>query len=255
MYETDLTDSQWQVMETILPVARRRKYSLRLIINALLYLTKSGCQWRLLPNDFPPYPICFYYFRRWQADGRWAHLNKVLVEQDRQRSAPSRQPSPSVAVVDAQSIKCSERGVPDKGFDGHKHIQGRKRQLAVDTGGRLLAAHVGPANENDRTGGRAVLEKLHQQGFKRLQLVLTDAGYDGRPLAEWVQAHCGWRLETAPGLSGGGGFTPQPTRWVVERSISWLQWDRRLSRDFECQTSSAEATLYLSSIRHLIRKF
>lgn len=255
MYETDLTDFQWQVMQNALPIARRRKYSLRLILNALLYLTKSGCQWRLLPNDFPPYPICFYYFRRWHADGRWACLNKMLVEQDRQQSAPSGQPSPSVAIVDAQSIKNSERGVLDKGFDGHKHIQGRKRQLAVDTGGRLLAAHVGPANENDRIGGRAVLEKLHQQGFKRLQLVLTDAGYDGRPLAEWAQAHCGWRLETAPGLSGSGGFTPQPTRWVVERSISWLQWDRRLSRDFECETSSAEATLYLSSIRHLIRKF
>ena len=255
MYETDLTDSQWQVMQKALPIARRRKYSLRLIINALLYLTKSGCQWRLLPNDFPPYPICFYYLRRWQANGRWAQLNKVLVEQDRKQSAPSGQSSPSVAVVDAQSVKCSERGVLDKGFDGHKKIQGRKRQLAVDTGGRLLAAQVGPANENDRIGGRAVLEKLHRQGFNRLQLVLPDAGYDGRPLAEWAQDHCGWRLETAPGLTGGGGFTPQPTRWVVERSISWLHWDRRLRRDYECETSSAEATLYLSSIRHLIRKF
>jgi len=153
-----------------------------------------------------------------------------------------------VAVVDAQSIKCSERGVADKGFDGHKQVQGRKRQLAVDTGGRLLAVHVGPANENDRTGGRAVLEKLHRQGFARLQLVLADAGYDGRPLADWVHAHCGWLLQTAPGLTGRGGFTPQPTRWVVERSISWLHWDRRLSRDFECETSIAEATLYLSSI-------
>ncbi|WP_139147394.1 transposase, partial [Hymenobacter lapidarius] len=93
MYETDLTDFQWHVMQNALPVARRRKYSLRLILNALLYLTKSGCQWRLLPHDFPPYPICFYYFRRWQADGRWARLNKLLVEQDRQRSAPSGQPS------------------------------------------------------------------------------------------------------------------------------------------------------------------
>jgi len=255
MYETDLTDSQWQVMQDALPVTRRRKYSLRLILNALLYLTKSGCQWRLLPNDFPPYPICFYYFRRWQRSGEWARLNKMLVEADRQQTAPSAHASPSVAIVDAQSVKCSERGVLDKGFDGHKQVQGRKRQLAVDTGGRLLAAHVGPANENDRTGGRAVLEKLRQQGFARLKLVLTDAGYDGRPLAEWVQAHCGWRLETAPGLRGGGGFTPQPVRWVVERSISWLHWDRRLSRDFECETSSAEATLYLSSIRHLIRKF
>ena len=255
MYETDLTDSQWQVIQEILPDTRRRKHSLRLIVNALLYWTKSGCQWRLLPREFPAYALVYYYFRRWQADGRWAQLNQALVRRQRQLTAPSRHPSPSVAIVDAQSIKCSERGVADKGFDGHKKIQGRKRQLAVDTGGYLLAAYVGPAHENDRVGGQAVLEKLRRQQFERLHLVLADAGYGGRPLAQWTRDHCGWRLETAPGLSGSGGFTPVPTRWVVERSISWLQWDRRLSRDDECETSSAEATLYLSSIRHLIRNF
>ena len=254
MYETDLTDFQWQVIQEFLPDTRRRKHSLRLIVNALLYWTKSGCQWRLLPREFPAYALVYYYFRRWQADGRWARLNQALVRRQRQRAAPSRQPSPSVAIVDAQSIKCSERGVADKGFDAHKRIQGRKRQLAVDTGGLLLAAHVGPAHENDRVGGRAVLEKLHQQGFERLRMVLTDAGYGGQALAQWAQNRCGWRLETAPGLTG-RGFTPAPTRWVVERSISWLHWNRRLSRDYECETSSAEATLYLSSIRHLIRKF
>lgn len=100
-----------------------------------------------------------------------------------------------------------------------------------------------------------MLEKLHCQGFARLQVVLADAGYDGRPLADWVQTQCGWRRQTTPGLTGRGSVTPLPTRWVVERSISWLQWDRRLSRDFECETSSAEATLYLFSIRQLIRKF
>ena len=255
MYETDLTDSQWQVIKKSLPTTRRRKYSLRLIMNALLYLTKSGCQWRLLPNDFPPYPICFYYFRRWQATGQWVGLNKVLVGLERQQSAPSGQASPSVAILDAQSIKSSERGVPDKGFDGHKKVQGRKRQLVVDTGGRLLAVSVGSANENDRTGGQKALQNLHEQGYERLTLVLTDAGYAGRPLAEWAQTYGGWRLETAPGLSGNGGFTPQPIHWVVERSISWLHWDRRLSRDYECETTSAEAFLFLSSIRHLIRKF
>ncbi|OGX87427.1 hypothetical protein BEN47_10895 [Hymenobacter lapidarius] len=255
MYETDLTDFQWQVIEEILPDTRRRKHSLRLIVNALLYLTKSGCQWRLLPREFPAFPLVYYYFRRWQADGRWAQLNQALVRRHRQRAAPSRQPSPSVAVLDAQSIKYSERGVPAKGFDGHKKIQGRKCQLVVDTGGWLLAAHVGPAHENDRVGGQAVLEKLHQQGFERLALVLADAGYGGQHLAEWTRAHCGWRLETAPGLVGSGGFTPAPTRWVVERSISWLHWDRRLSRDYECETSSAEVILLLCSIRRLICKF
>ena len=132
--------------------------------------------------------------------------------------------------------------------------QGRKRQLLVDTGGLLLATHIGPANENDRVGGKAALQKLAQQGFERLGLVLADVGYDGQPLAQWTREHCGWRLETAPELTG-SGFTPVPTRWVVERSISWLHWDQRLSRDYECETTAAEATIYLSSIRHLIRKF
>ena len=123
MYETDLTDSQWQVIQEVLPDTRRRKHSLRLIVNALLYLTKSGCQWRLLPREFPSFPLVYSYFRRWQADGRWARLNQALVRRHRQRAAPSRQPSPSVAVLDAQSLKCSERGVVDKGFDGHKKFR------------------------------------------------------------------------------------------------------------------------------------
>ena len=197
MYETDLTDFQWQVIQEILPDTRRRKHSLRLIVNALLYLTKSGCQWRLLPHEFPPFPLVYYYFRRWQADGRWVGLNQARVRRHRQRAAPSRQSSPSGAILDAQSIKCSERGVLDKGFDGHKKIQGRKCQLLVDTGGLLLAAHVGPAHENDRVGGKEALKKLAQQGFERLGLVLADAGYDGQPLAHWSRDHCGWRL--APG--------------------------------------------------------
>ena len=243
MYETDLTDFQWQVIQEILPDTRRRKHSLRLIVNALLYWTKSGCPWRLLPREFPAYALVYYYFRRWQADGRWAALNRALVRRHRQRAAASRQPSPSVAILDAQSSKCSERGVADKGFDGHKKIQGRQRQLVVDTGGLLLAAHVGPAHENDRVGGKAALQNLAQQGFERLYLVLADAGYGGQPLAQWARTRCGWRLETAPGLTGSGGFTPVPTRWVVERSISWRQWDRRLSRDYECETSCSEATL------------
>ena len=111
-----------------------------LIINALLYLTKSGCQWRLLPREFPPFPLVYYYFRRWQGDGRWAELHQALVRRHRQRAAPSRQASPSVAVLDAQSIKSSERGVRDKGFDGHKKIQGRKKSRAASANSSSIRA-------------------------------------------------------------------------------------------------------------------
>jgi putative transposase len=139
MYETDLTDFQWQVIQEILPDTRRRKHSLRLIINALLYPTKSAYQWRRLPHEFPPFPLVYYYFRRWQVDGRWTALNQALVRRHRQRAAPSRQPSPSVANLDAQSIKCSERGVADKGFDGHE-----KSRAASATSSSIPAAGCWP---------------------------------------------------------------------------------------------------------------
>ncbi|AMJ67937.1 IS5 family transposase [Hymenobacter sp. PAMC 26628] len=193
MYETDLTGFQRQVIQEIVPDTRRRKHSLRLIVNALLHLTKSGWQWRLLPREVPAFPLVYYYFRRWQADGRWAALNQALVRRHRQRAAPPRQASPSAAVLDAQSVKCSERGVLDKGFDGHKKIQGHKRHLVGASGGLLLTAHVGPAHENDRVGGKEALKKLAQQGVKRLDLVLADAGYDGQPLAQWTREHGGWK--------------------------------------------------------------
>ena len=254
MYETDLADFQWQVIPEILPNTRRRKYSPRLIVNALLCPTKSGCRWRLLPREVPAFPRVYSCFRRWQADGRWARLTQALVRRHRRRAAPWRQPSPRVALLDAQSIKCSERGVLDKGVDGHKPIQGRIRQPLADTGGLPLAAHVGPAHENDRMGGKAALKKLAQQGFERLGPALADAGHDGLPLAERTRQRHDWRLETAPEPTDSGGFTPVPTRWVVEPSIGWLQRDRRLRRDYECETTCAEAPTCLSSSRHLIRE-
>lgn len=145
--------------------------------------------------------------------------------------------------------------MPGKGANGHQHIRGRNRQLLVDTRGSLLAAHIGPSHENDRVGGQAALQKLSQLGFKRLPAVLADAGEAGQRLAEWARHRCGWHLETTSGPTDHNGFTPVPTRWVVERAMSWVQWDRRLSRDYECETRSAAATLHVSSICRIIRKF
>ncbi len=140
----------------MLPDTHRRKHSLRLIVNALLYLTKSGCQWRLFPRECPSFPLVYYYFQRWQADRRWAALNQTLIRRHRQRAAPSRQASPSVAVLDAQSIKCSERGVLDKGFDGHK-----KSRAASGNSSLIQVAYYWPltSEQPTKTTGSAATKR------------------------------------------------------------------------------------------------
>ena len=167
----------------------------------------------LLPREFPAYPPVYYYFRRWQADGRWVELNRALGRRH-QRAAPQRQPAQAWPCPMPNPSSAVNAGCWGRALTVTKKFQGRKRQLPVDTGGWQLAARVGPAHENDRVGGQAALRNLHQLGFERLHLVLADAGYDGQYLAEWARDHCGRRLETAPGPTGSGSFTPVPTRWV-----------------------------------------
>ena len=185
MYPTDLTDSAWQVIDQILADKRKRKYSLRAIFNALLYVTKMGCQWRQMPNDLPPWLVCYYYFwigppKRWRNEGKWERLNKTLVERRRQKA--NRHASPSVGVIDSQSVKNSEWGVVLKGFDGNKKVQGRKRHLVVDTLGLVLVV-VHAANQHDSPAARAVLSSLARQGYERLTKILADSAY-GKNLAD-----------------------------------------------------------------------
>ena len=192
MYPTDLTDSAWQVIDQTLADKRKRKYSLRAIFNALLYVTKTGCQWRQMPNDLPPWPLCYYYFWKWRNDGTWARLNKALVE--RRRIKAHRQPSPSLGVIDSQSVKNSEWGVVPKGFDGNKKVQGRKRHIVVDTLGLVLVVVVHAANQHDSPAARAVLTSLAQQGYERLSKILADSAY-GKNLAEWAAKSFAFILE------------------------------------------------------------
>lgn len=178
MYPTDLTDSAWQVIEEILAHKRKRKYPLRSVLNAILYLTKTGCQWRLVPNDLPPWPICYYYFWKWRTDGNWQKLNKALVERRRQKARHDG--SPRVGVIDSQSrsadaVKCSEWGVVPKGYDGHKKVNGRKRHIVVDTLGLVLIVVVHAANQHDSPAARAVLTRLAEQGYERMSKILADS--------------------------------------------------------------------------------
>lgn len=251
MYSTDMTDSQWEVMQDILNDQRKRKYSLRQILNGIFYLNKTGCQWRLLPKEYPPYQSCYYYFRKWKLNGMWKKLNKVLVQTFRQ--SLNREKSPSIGIIDSQSVKCSEWGVPDKGFDGNKRIQGRKRHIVVDTLGCVLAVVVHSANRHDSKGGILVLEELFNQKYYRLVKIIADKAYKG--IIHYIAAVIfGWVIQVFE-LAQAKKFQVIPQRWKVERTFAWMHWDRRLSKDFECDPTSSQAMIYISSIHRVIRKF
>ena len=255
MYSTDVTDFQWQVIEGQLHNLRKRKYSLREVLNVLLYLTKTGLQWRMLPNDLPPFPVVYYYFKKWKLDGTIKRINQLLVRKYRVEKQ-GRKGSPSVGIMDSQSVKNSEWGVHEKGFDGNKKVKGRKRNILVDTFGFLLVVSVHAANINDGIGARNLLHILKKQGYERIKRVLGDKAYTGGGLVKWALQTFGWSVEISPGLKSlNVGFEPIPQRWKVERSISWLLWERRLSRDYEETIESAETFVYLANIRRLIRKF
>ncbi|HEV7350959.1 IS5 family transposase [Telluribacter sp.] len=251
MYPTDLTDSAWQVIQEILADKRKRKYSLRSIFNALLYITKTGIQWRQMPNDLPPWPLCYYYFWKWCNDGTWEKLNKALVE--RRRKKANREASPSVGMIDSQSVKSSEWGVWPKGYDGYKKVNGRKRHIVVDTLGLVLVVVVHAANIHDSPAARQVVSRLAQQGFDRLSKILADSAY-GKKLASWMRKSYGYILEVVK-VNELGGFQIIPMRWKVERTFAWMNWSRRLSKDYECGVKSHEAFVYLSSINRMIKHF
>lgn len=253
MYSTDLTDSQWEVIEEILNDQRKRKYSLRVVMNALFYLLTTGCQWRMLPKEYPPYRLVHYYFRKWRDNGQLERINQKLNRNF--RLSRGRKSSPSTGILDAQSVKNSEWGLPDKGYDGHKHIQGRKRQLIVDTLGLILAAFVHPANWHDSKGGFDVLERLKKQRYRRIKQIIADYGYRGS-LINWAKEQFNWDLQIVKTHTRKNeNFTPLPQRWKVERTISWLQWHRRLAKDYEAYPESSEAYIYLSNILRVIRNF
>ncbi len=224
-------------------------------MNALLYVTRTGCQGRMLPRDFPPWQTVYGYFWRWTQSGLWARLNTVLVKTARPQAG--RQSQPSAAIIDSQSVKTSEGGEA-RGVDVHKQTNGRKRHIVVDVLGLLLTVVVHSAGIPDGPGGKLVLQQLFTQikrnvhnRWCRLQLSWTDGAYED--IAAYVRKQFGWRLEGVRRPPDATGFTVLPRRWVVERSFGWLGRYRRLCRDFEHTTVSSEAMVYVASIRRTLR--
>lgn len=256
-YPTDLHDSEWERLKPLLPLpnqppkrGRPTEVDYREIVNAILYVTRSGCAWELLPHDFPPPGTVYYYFSAWSADGTWKRVHNTLVQAVRVQAG--RSPEPTIGILDSQTVKTTVESGVSCGYDAGKKTKGRKRHAVVDAMGLLLALAVHDADLQDRDGAQDVLVRLFQQ-FQELVKLFADSGYTGEELAKWVQRHYA-ELEIVRKLPEQVGFVVHAKRWLVERLFGWLERWRRLSKDFEVKPRNSEAFIYIALTSNLLAR-
>ena len=254
-YPTDLSDAQWTCLQSYLPTpkaqGRPRTHSLRDVLDAIFYVLKSGCHWRLLPHDFPPWSTVYYHFRRFQLRGLWSLILKVLRAVERKRAG--KDPQPTAAIMDSQSVKTVEESAHPSGYDAHKNVKGRKRHLLVDTLGLPLSIYVTSADVQDRVGARLLLAGLGPL-VPRLKKIWADGAYSGKELAKWCEEQGGWELEVVERDQEAKGFEVLPKRWIVERTFGWLRRDRRLTKDYERKVQTSETLIEVAMIRLILRR-
>ena len=247
-YSTDLNDLQWQFIEKIQKDKRVRKHSLRSIWNAVFYIVKSGCQWRMLPYDYPPWQTVYYYFSKWKREGLIEEVHDILVKEA--RKSVGKKEMPSVGIIDSQSVKTTSVAGEARGYDAGKKTKGRKRHIIVDTLGLLLAVVVHSADIQDRDGAKLVMDCIRYK-YDSIVKIFADGGYAGQ-LIDYVKQSFNWVLEIVKRDSP--EFKVLPKRWIVERTISWINNFRRNSKDYEYLTETSIAMVQLSMVRIMLNR-
>ena len=257
-YPSNLSRDQFEFIAAKLPAdsrrGRPRTTSYWALLNAIFYVLCEGCTWRGLPGDFPPWQTVYTYFRRWSDDGTWQRIQDELYAIT--RLASGRHESPSELIIDSQSVKTANYVHQAVGYDGAKHLKGRKRHTVVDTLGLVLRVWVSAANVAESTGAKTVLQQVKAMGqtVRRVITVWADGGYGGEPLYRWAIDVLGWVLWVTLRPQRMKGFIPVPQRWKVERTFGWWNRYRRLSKDYELKPQTTESFIYLAMIRIMVRR-
>jgi putative transposase len=253
-YPSDVTDAQWALIEPHIPVypgGRPRKTNTRDVLDAIFYITRTGCQWRYLPKDFPPKSTVWRYFDEWRHNGTLDTIHDSLRRQVRTHEKPS-QPR-TTASVDSQSVDTTSGGEA-RGRDNAKNVDGRKRHIVVDSMGLLLAVLVTAASVDDGQAASELFARLDGQPISRVRRMFADSKYHNMKLYEWVEANADYTMTIISRPEGKKGWVKLPIRWTVERTFAWLGRCRRLGKDREKSVRSSESFVKLAMIQLMLHR-